>query len=152
MKDDEVWTGYTDVIEFLHPDSSIKKSDNVGWFANLDVAKRHEKSILWKKYIPEEYPNFDDYQGINVNKVSEILVDYDGIMGVPITYLGKHNHERFEILGITYCGYSPEYRIKLYDAEYYAKAKDLNVSGCILYNGKPKMLYGRILIRKKVGV
>ena len=46
MKDDEVWTGYTDVIEFLHPDSSIKKSDNVGWFANLDVAKRHEKSIL----------------------------------------------------------------------------------------------------------
>lgn len=84
--------------------------------------------------------------------MSEILFDYDGIMGVPITYLGKHNHERFEILGITYCGYSPEYRIKLYDAEYYAKEKDLNVSGCILYNGKPKMLYGRILIRKKVGV
>ena len=46
MKDNEVWTGCTNLKEFLHPDSSIKKSGNVGWFANLDVAKRHEKSVL----------------------------------------------------------------------------------------------------------
>ena len=152
LKDDEVWVGCTNVKEFLQPDGSIKKFGNIGWFTNLDVAKRHEKLILWKQYMPEEYPNFDNYQGINVNKVSEIPVDYDGIMGVPITYLDKHNPDQFEILGITCCGYSPEYRIKLYDAEHYAKANDLNGSGCILDNGKPKMLYGRILIRKKAGV
>lgn len=152
LKDDEVWIGCTNVKEFLQPDGSIKKFGNIGWFTNLDVAKRHEKLILWKHYTPEEYPNFDNYMGINVNKVSEIPCDYDGIIGVPITYLDKHNPDQFEILGITCRGYSPEYRIKLYDAETYNKANDLNGSGCILINGNPKMLYGRILIRIKEGV
>ena len=152
LKDDEVWIGCTNVKEFLQPDGSIKKFGNIGWFTNLDVAKRHEKLILWKKYTPEEYPDFDNYEGINVNKVSDIPCDYGGIMGVPITYLDKHNPEQFEILGITCRGYSPEYRIKLYDSDTYERANDLNGSGCILVNDKPKMLYGRILIRKKVGV
>lgn len=75
----------------------------------------------------------------------------NGAMGVPITFLDKYSPEQFEILGITCRGYSPEYRTKLYDSEHYEKANDLNGSGCILNNGKPKMLYGRILIRKKVG-
>ena len=74
------------------------------------------------------------------------------IWGVPITYLDKHNPEQFEILGITCRGYSPEYRIKLYASDTYERANDLNGSGCILVNNKPKMLYGRILIRKKAGV
>ena len=124
LKDDEVWIGCTNVKGFLHSYSSIKKFGNIGWFTNFDVTNRHEKRILWKKYMPEGYPNFDNYQEINVNKVSENLVDYDGIMGVPITYLGKHNYERFEMLCII-C--RDEYRIKLYDAEHYAKANDLNV-------------------------
>ena len=59
---------------------------------------------------------------------------------------------KFEILGITCRGYSPEYRIKLYDSDTYERANDLNGSGCILVNNKPKMLYARILIRKKAGV
>lgn len=75
----------------------------------------------------------------------------NGAMGVPITFLDKYSPEQFEILEITCRGYSPEYRTKLYDSEHYEKANDLNGSGCILNNGKPKMLYGRILIRKKVG-
>lgn len=148
LKDDEVWIGCTNVKEFLQPDGSIKKFGNIGWFTNLDVAKRHEKLILWKNYTPEEYPNFDNYIGINVNKVSDIPCDFNGIMGVPITYLDKHNPDQFEILGITCRGYSPEFRTKLYDAGTYEKANDLNGSGCILVNDKPKMLYGRILIRK----
>lgn len=69
-------------------------------FINLDVAKRHEKLILWKKYTPEEYQTYDNYSAINVNKVSEIPCDYGGVMGVPITFLDKYNPEQFEILGL----------------------------------------------------
>lgn len=151
LKNEDVWIGYNNVHEFEQPDGSIKKFGNIGWFTNLDIQKRHEKIILWKNYTSEEFPDFDNYEGINVNKVTDIPCDYDGIMGVPITYLDKHNPEQFEILGITCRGYSPEYCTKLYDAEHYEKANDLNGSGCILVNGKPKMLYGRVLIRKKVG-
>ena len=75
LKDDEVWIGCTNVKEFLQPDGSIKKFGNIGWFTNLDVAKRHEKLILWKKYTPEEYPKYDNYLAWNVNKVSEIPCD-----------------------------------------------------------------------------
>jgi len=169
LKNNKMWLGYTanKTLTFRIPDyyekwdekETAKMNDGhhyakvpaISVFTNLDIVKRHEKLILWKQYTPEEYPNFDNYQGINVNKVSEIPVDYDEIMGVPITYLDKHNPDQFEILGITCRGYSLEYRIKLYDAEHYEKANDLNGSGCILVNNKPKMLYGRILIRKKVG-
>lgn len=98
LKNDEVWIGCTNVKEFLQPDGSIKKFGNIGWFTNLDVAKRHEKLILWKKYTPEEYPRYDNYDAINVNKVSEIPCDYDGVMGVPITFLDKYNPDQFEIV------------------------------------------------------
>lgn len=152
LRDDKVWIGCNGVKEFLQPDGSIKKFGNICWYTNLDIKKRHEKLILWKNYTSEEFPYFDNYEGINVNKVTDIPCDYDGIMGVPITYLDRHNPEQFEILGITCRGYSPEYRTKLYDVDHYEKANDLNGSGCILVNGKPKMLYGRVLIRKKVGV
>ena len=98
LKNNEVWIGCTNVKEFLQPDGSIKKFGNIGWFTNLDVAKRHEKLILWKNYIPEEYPKYDNYDAINVDKVSEIPCDYDGIMGVPITFMDKYNPEQFEIV------------------------------------------------------
>jgi hypothetical protein len=98
LKDDEVWIGCTNVKEFLQPDGSTKKFGNIGWFTNLDVAKRHEKLILWKHYTSEEYPKYDNYDAINVNKVSEIPCDYDGVMGVPITFLDKYNPDQFEIV------------------------------------------------------
>ena len=101
LKDDEVWIGYTNIKEFLQPDGSIKKFGNIGWFTNLDVAKRHEKLILWKNYTPEEYPKYDNYDAINVDKVSEIPCDYDGVMGVPITFLDSFNPDQFKILGYT---------------------------------------------------
>ena len=68
------------------------------WFTNLDIIKRHEKLILWKNYTPEEYPKYDNYDAINVDKVSEIPVDYDGVMGVPITFMDKYNPKQFEIV------------------------------------------------------
>lgn len=73
----------------------------VRWFTNLDYQERHEELILYKKYTPEEYPKYDNYNAINVDKVSDIPCDYDGVMGVPITFLDKYNPEQFEILGAT---------------------------------------------------
>lgn len=74
---------------------------NICWYTNLDHKKRHEELILFKKYTPEEYPEYDNYKAINVNKVAEIPMDYDGIMGVPITFLDKYNPDQFEIVGCT---------------------------------------------------
>jgi hypothetical protein len=73
---------------------------SIMWFTNLDHKKRHENLILYKIYNPEDYPFFDNYDAINVNKVSDIPVDYVHAMGVPITFLDKYNPEQFEILGI----------------------------------------------------
>ena len=73
---------------------------NARWFTNLDHRKRHEDLILYKKYSPDEYPKYDNYDAINVNKTDHIPVDYAGEMGVPITFLDKHNPEQFEIIGM----------------------------------------------------
>lgn len=69
------------------------------WFTNLDIKKRHENMILYKQYNPKEYPKYDNYDAIDVSKVSDIPIDYDGVMGVPITFLDKHNPAQFELLG-----------------------------------------------------
>ena len=61
------------------------------WFSNMDNPKRHGKLPLYKKYLPAQYPKYDNYDAINVGKVAEIPVDYDGAMGVPITFLDKYN-------------------------------------------------------------
>ena len=73
---------------------------NISWYTNLDHSKRHEEIILYKKYNEEEYPKYDNYNAINVDKVADIPMDYDGIMGVPITFLDKYNPEQFEIVAI----------------------------------------------------
>lgn len=74
---------------------------NSAWFTNLDVKKRHEELILVPRYNSELYPKYDNYDAIEVSKVVDIPCDYDGIMGVPITFLGKYNPDQFEIVGIT---------------------------------------------------
>lgn len=74
---------------------------NICWFTNLDIQKRHEELTLYKKYSPEEYPHYDNYDAISVDKTADIPCDYDGAMGVPITYLDKHNPDQFEIIGAT---------------------------------------------------
>lgn len=76
-----------------------RQSGNIGWYTNLDIQKRHEKLILWKNYSPEEYPKYDNYDAIEVSKISNIPCDYEGVMGVPITYMDKANSEQFEIIG-----------------------------------------------------
>lgn len=72
----------------------------VRWFTNLDYRERHEDIVLYKTYNPTEYPKYDNYDAINVDKTADIPADYDGPMGVPITFLDKYNPSQFEILGL----------------------------------------------------
>ena len=100
IKEGKMWLGYNSTRFFYQPDGSLFETARTYWFTNLDIKKRHEDLILYKKYNPEEYPKYDNYEAINVNKTNEIPMDYEGYMGVPITFLDKHNPEQFEILGI----------------------------------------------------
>ena len=71
---------------------------SVVWFSNLETPKRREKIELYKKYTPDEYPRYDNYNAINVDKVTEIPEDYYEEMGVPVTFLHKYNPDQFEII------------------------------------------------------
>ena len=88
---------------FIKNGVKYAKFGNICWFTNLDIKKRHENLILYKKYSPEEYPKYDNYDAINVDKVADIPCDYfptpncSGEMGVPITFLEKYNPEQFEL-------------------------------------------------------
>lgn len=101
IKDNKIWLGINSVKEFLIPNGEIQKFGNIFWFTNLQHAKRNEKLFLFRNYTPEKYPKYDNYDAINVNKVVDIPMDYDGEMGVPITFIDKYNPEQFEILGLT---------------------------------------------------
>jgi Adenine-specific methyltransferase EcoRI len=81
--------------------TGLVKFRNVGWFTNLDFKERHEQIPLYKPYSPDRYPEFDNYNAIEVSKTSDIPCDYDGIMGVPVTFLDMFKPEQFEIVGIT---------------------------------------------------
>jgi len=112
---------------------------NICWFTNLDHNKRHEELDLVCRYSEEEFPKYDNYDAIEVNRVDNIPFDYDGVMGVPITFLDKYNPEQFEILGATENDAS-EAIIKL------------RVSGHYKYDRpyiKGVRKYARILIRNK---
>lgn len=78
----------------------MAKTRNAKWFTNLDHKKRHEELILYKRYKPEEYPKYENYDAIEVSKTKEIPEDYPGAMGVPISFLDKHNPNQFEIIGM----------------------------------------------------
>ena len=102
----------------------------VHWFTNLDISKRHEELVLYKKYNETDYPKYDQYDAINVNKTADIPLDYSGKMGVPITFIDKHNPDQFEILGIDrYIDDNPNY------------GKRFTIDG--------KEVYARVLIRNK---
>ena len=83
---------------FTEPDGKTTKIGNVFWFTNLDHKKCHEFLTLTEKYDPAKYPKYDNYDAINVDKVNDIPKDWDGVMGVPITFLDKYNPEQFEIV------------------------------------------------------
>ncbi len=141
IKEDKVWLGYDNggTKWFQVPndynidtESRIKIEDGVKyfsmgrivWFTNLDTSKRHQKLTLYKKYTPEEFPKYDNYDAINLNKVSDIPMDFNDKMGVPITFLDKYNPDQFEIIGIDrYIEDNPNYgrRFTINGKEVYAR-------------------------------
>lgn len=113
LKENKIWLGYhSGDMEFIVPsyyepratryreENGVKYRSlgNICWFTNLDTVKRHESIILYKTYNPEEYKKYDNFDAINVNKTKDIPMDYDGYMGVPITFMDKYNPEQFAIV------------------------------------------------------
>jgi len=140
---------------------------NICWYTNLDYPKRHEDLILYKTYSPDEYIKYDNFDAIEVSKVSEIPVDYDGVMGVPITFLDKHNPDQFEIVGISQSWFRASSKTypkqiqvdsngekkevsKLNDAPAIMVAKKPKDSTYYIVDGKYFIAtYARILIKRK---
>ena len=151
LKDNKVWIGYTSPSEFTLSDGNSTKKVNglCRWFTNLDIDKRHEKIILWKHYDIEAYSKYDNFDAIDVPKVSEIPIDYDGIMGVPITIMDKISPEQFEIIwqasGNTRACCPSDI---LHNVLHYSQHPE-DRGGCGVINGQRQ--YSRIFIRKKVG-
>ena len=149
IKQNKIWLGksiHSGDREFGVPDSYPLKAagsridengkkfirvKGVRWFTNIDYKERHEEIVLYKKYTSEEYPTYDNYDAINVDKTSDIPMDYDGIMGVPITFLDKYSSSQFEIIGL----------------DRYTVPKEKLVGGRLTINGKIK--FARILIKRK---
>lgn len=116
LRDDRLWLGYNKVKEFVvpsadHPERGnivtdgkgglIAKFGNICWYTNLDITKRHEDLLLYRRYKedPSRYPKYDNYDAIEVSKVKDIPEDYWGVMGVPITFMDKYNPDQFDIVG-----------------------------------------------------
>lgn len=140
IKDGLVWLGVSRLVSFVTPEG-MTKGVQCRWFTNLDIKKRHEELILVKKYAghENEYPTYDNYDAIEVSKVTDIPFDYDGVMGVPITFLDKYSPEQFGILGMSA---SVKYNCDIVGIPFLGEA-----DGRPLLNGKNT--YARILIRNK---
>ena len=140
LKDDSVWLGSESPSEFFTPDGMTKRVNGLTrWFTNLDIKKRHEELILVKKYAghEDEYPKYDNYDAIEVSKVANIPLDYDGVMGVPITFMDKYSPEQFEIVGGTANGQVPN---------------TMKIGNYRTYNNPvigDRKVYQRILVRNK---
>ena len=132
IKENKIWLGYNSPSNFIYDGEPTNIVNGLTrWFTNLPTTKRNEILETGKKYYGYEhmYPKYDNYDAINIDKTSDIPMDYDGIMGVPITFIDKYNPEQFEIIGNEY---------------------DLNIErGRGYVNGK--RMYSRIFIKKKKG-
>ena len=145
IKDNKIWLGYGfsgGAAHFInkyyvdyatagdHKEGMIRVS-GVTWFTNLEIKKRHEDLILYKTYNEIDYPKYDNYDAINVDKTKDIPIDYDGVMGVPITFMNKYSPEQFEILGLD------DHRLEY--PNWRGRDPDLN--------GKP--IYRRVIVKNK---
>ena len=101
LKDNKIWLGCTSPKRFLQPNGEYKNFGNISWYTNLEIDKRNEEMILFRKYYGNEgkYPKYDNYDAINIDKVRDIPDDYYGYMGVPISFMCKHNPKQFQIVG-----------------------------------------------------
>ena len=98
IKNRTVFIGFNEVKKFITPDNAIVSQNSV-FYTNIEINKQVEPLVLTEHYSPEKYPKYDNYDAINVNKLSEIPCDYYGAMGVPITFLFHYNPEQFAVIG-----------------------------------------------------
>lgn len=147
IRDNKIWLGYPfkrlmahflspyeDTASDLDHKEGMIRVSGVCWFTNVDLDIRHEPMILYKQYNEQEYPKYDNYGAIDISKTKDIPLDYDGVMGVPITWLYKYCPDQFEIIGMM-AGAKSEGFIHGTDD------KTFRVNG--------KSVYARILIRRK---
>lgn len=150
IKENKIWAGYRNInsdMWFILPDDCEKWEKVIDgkkvqhimgcWFTNLPHKKRNEEMVLFKKYVGNEaaYPKYDNYDAIEVSKVTDIPCDYAGCMGVPITFLDKYNPSQFEIIGCSYSYGEP--------VGYHNEGETFN---CIIAG---KQIYKRLFILKK---
>lgn len=160
IKDNKLWVGYgfNASVVFDTPykntlEANIKFVRSKGyfgenfvkvpwicWYTNLEIQKRHEELILYKKYKVEDYSKYDNYDAINVDKVADIPYDYEGKMGVPITFLDKYNPEQFEILDALN-------RYSVLDSE--GNNEDIRLRHSHACNINGEAVYSRLIIRKR---
>lgn len=167
IRDNKIWLGHgfaagnvyfkispenaRDFASGVYDESTgLVKFRNVGWFTNMDYESRHEFITVFKKYTPDEYPKYENYDAIEVSKVADIPVDYPGAMGVPITFLDKHNASQFEILGITDRDNNSGLKTKEYTEEDAPNPGDLNRRGVIKIGDVYKSTYARLLIKRRI--
>jgi len=169
IKENKLWLGYGfkgGAAHFInnhykdyaiagdHKEGMIRVS-GVVWFTNLDISKRHDSLILYKKYNEKEYPMYENYSAINVNKTNDIPIDYDGDMGVPITFLNKYNPEQFKIIGLGISSSGISIGVKPYKPEHKKYRKEIQKRGAVngdLYmmkDGVVTVPYARIIIRNR---
>lgn len=154
IKDNLVWLGYgfkgaaghffspyEDVATAGDHKENMIRVSGVTWFTNLEIPKRHEILDLVCRYSPDEYPKYDNFEGIDVGKTVDIPFDYDGVMGVPDTMLYSFNPEQFEIIGLGNGDLAKQIGI----TKNYRGRTDL----AFTKDGKHKCPYSRILIRNK---
>lgn len=171
IKANRMWLGYTsnktmffqlsddyEKWNYIKDDKKYGNVPAISWFTNLDNKKRHIdliRDVLYKKYNEVDYPKYDNYDAININKVADIPVDYFGCMGVPITYLSNHNPEQFEIIGLGISNSGIEIGVQPYKPEHKKYRKEIQKRGAVdgdLYmitNGIVDVPYARIVIKRK---
>ena len=166
LKDDKMWIGasiHSGDRAFYVPDDYPMKASGCGidedgrrfirvkgvrWYTNLDMKLRHDELILVKKYNPEEYPKYENYDAIEVSKTADIPCDYDGVMGVPITFMDKYCPDQFRIIGLGITDLGKSIGVGDYDRKYKTPASR---DGTLYYvkDGKGVVPYARVLIQNK---
>ena len=146
IKNNELWLGTTNPNEHFLPNGEITKSvaGLCRWYTNLEHNKRNEELILYKHYNPSEYPKYDNYDAIEVSKVAEIPMDYEGVMGVPISFLDKYCPNQFRILGLA-ADKRDECEFFIKGIPTYLDEKHKSFVGMVLNH---KATYARLLIQK----
>lgn len=163
LKDNKIWLGYNsgsykfNIPEF-YEGNNIKIIDgerkacfgNICWYTNLEISKRHEDLVLYKKYESSRYPKYDNYDAIEVCQLDNIPDDYYGVMGLSITFFTKYCPDQFEVIGITDRADDYGLKTKKYTKKDTPRYSDLNGRSVLLVNGEYKKTYPRVLIRRKI--